>query len=630
MCGIAGLVWKNQKARKVDDFRRAAALIEHRGPDAKGEFLDDRLLLLHYRLAIVALGEEGSQPFFTKYADTAVGVYNGELYNHKSIRQRYHLDLNTASDTETFLSGIHARGPSIIPDYNGIFAFAQYFPARRELLIARDRLGVKPLYYIDCEDYFAFASEAKVLFSFMPELTIEEGALHEFLRFGSSMSTRTVVRDVWKLEPGTFMKIDLESFVRTRKIFWSVRESSHVEKKERVDYHSAKEQTGDLLSKAVARQCMADVPIGSYLSGGLDSSLVTAMAAAHAPGRLATFSVCFEGSENSELPLARQVAQRYGTEHHEMTISTRGLEEDLERLIFQYDEPFADPAAVPLHLMAERCSSLTKVVLQGDGGDELCAGYGRHLDLSQYWRRRIAFGLLSVLHPKRKMRGFYASRSGPLAKRSLADRLAALTAPSNDDVLASVLRDPFRSNVLSQNEIGTFQKAASEFAALGRIEQMLCTDLIAILPHTFLEKVDKVSMWHGLEARVPMLDNDLVSFVMNIPGSFKVRNGVTKRILRDVAQDWLPPEVVIGRKQSFGTPMAVWLRTLLHDFAADVFSKARSNWSYLFDFDRLEHLLCVHRDGDANYAAILWRMVVLLVWLQTYHSKIRMIAVERA
>lgn len=623
MCGIAGLVWKTAAGRRIDDFRHAADLIAHRGPDGKGEFLDERIFLVHYRLAILDLSLAGSQPYKLAAPGESVGVYNGELYNYGEIAKQHGIEQQTSCDTEVVLKGIAHQGTEILPDYNGIFALAQYFPRERELLLVRDRLGVKPLYILNTPDYFAFASEAKVLYAFMGELRLNAQALREFLAFGSSMSTQTMVTGVEKLSPGSFLKLDMQSFQSEVGSYWTVRDQAdqcgiaH-------SYATSKARVKTLLVEAVERQCLSDVPIGAYLSGGLDSSMIVALAARRDGPPIKTFSVRFEGSPNSELPLAKQVAQRFGTDHHEMEISPEQLLDDLDDLIFQYDEPFADPAALPLHLMAAQCGPMAKVILQGDGGDELFAGYGRHLDMSQYRRRLLAFGVLSKLHPSRGARERFAHRYAPMAATPLSARLSRLAGNPKTSLFSEVIKGEFRRKVLDANPSTTFEEAASFLENRDPVSQVLLTDMMTILPHTFLEKVDKVSMWHSVEARVPFLDNNLVDLLMSLPSSVKIRGGVTKTLLRDIATEFLPEDVVKGRKQSFGTPMDIWLRTLLFDYAQAVFHASKQNWGDFFDFDRILSLHREHTEGRVNHASLLWRLVVLLVWLNRYAEKIHM------
>lgn len=627
MCGIAGLVWKTASGRRVEDFRQAADLIAHRGPDGKGEYLDDRILLVHYRLAILDLSPAGSQPFKVKKPRDSVGVYNGELYNYSEMAEKHSIEQQTSCDTEVVLKGIAHKGTQILGEYNGIFAFAQYFPQEGELLLARDRLGVKPLYILDTPDYFAFASEAKVLYAFMEELWLHPQVLREFLAFGSSMSMQTMVHGVEKLPPGSFLELDLQDFQSEIRSYWTVSGQAD-QPRVRPAYTVAKDRVKTLLSEAVERQCLSDVPIGAYLSGGLDSSMVVALAARRDGPPIKSFSVRFEGSSNSELPLARQVAKRYGTQHHEMEISPAQLLDDLDDLIVQYDEPFADPAALPLHLMAKKCAPMAKVILQGDGGDEIFAGYGRHLDMSQYRRRLLAFGVFSKLHPDGDVRRGFGRRYAAMAARPLSARLTCLAGRPQAEVFSGVIKGALRQQVLDANPSTTFETAAAFFADRDPVSQVLLTDMITILPHTFLEKVDKVSMWHSVEARVPFLDNALVEYLVGLPSRLKIRRGVTKTLLRDVAGDFLPDDVVKGRKQSFGTPMDIWLRTLLFDYAHGVFQASRQRWGRFFDFERILALHREHAEGRANHSSILWRLVVLLVWFNRYAEKIRIFGDE--
>jgi asparagine synthase (glutamine-hydrolysing) len=621
MCGIAGLVWKTTAGKRIEDFRAAAAQLEHRGPDSSGEYLDEQILLIHYRLAILDLSPSGHQPYKLGEPPFGIGVYNGELYNYRALAESFNLSVTTACDTEVVFRSISKNGSDILRDYNGIFALAYYRPDSSELLLARDRFGVKPMYFVNTPDYFAFASEAKVLYTFAPTLTLNPRVLHEFLRFGSSMSMETIVTGVRKVAPGHYLRLGMSTGELEEAPYWSV-EADLVPQSTPAGYNEAVVQTRQLLGDAVERQCLSDVPVGAYLSGGLDSSLVVALASQRTSKTLSTFSVRFEGSNDSELPLAREVADRYRTDHHEMEISTRGIESDIEGLILQYDEPFADPAALPLHLMAQKCAPIAKVILQGDGGDELFAGYGRHLDLSQRRRRIALFALLAHAHPKKSARQRFADRFHDLAAQPRHNRFGELTRSSKGLRLEQVLSGELRARALAESPLSVFEQGAEVVRDLDPVRQMLLIDMVAILPHTFLEKVDKVNMWHSVEARVPMLDNELVDYVSGLPSDYKIKGGRTKRLLRDVAKGVIPQSVLQGRKQSFGTPIDTWLRTILADYARAVFEQSRGGWEGYFDFDYIVALHDEHIAGRANHSGILWRLVVLLVWLNHYADKI--------
>lgn len=624
MCGISGLVWKSPSAQRIEEFRAASKKLYHRGPDSFNEVANEKLYLTHHRLAIIDLSDAGKQPFSVGTGKKSIGVYNGELYNYLELSEKYNLERNTKSDTEILFKSLHERGREVIVEFNGIFAFAYVDPDQRTLLLARDRFGVKPLYFIDHPDYFAFASEAKVLYEFMSELQINPRVVHEFLRFGSSMSMDTIVSGVKKVPPGHVLEYNFDNGAITCTAYWSAKNELLKNEEKTPTFSDAVVETRHLLADAVGRQCMSDVPVGAYLSGGLDSSLVVALAARYSPGKLKTFSVNFEGSENSELPLAREVSDRFGTDHHEMEISPRCLENDLVDLILQYDEPFADPAAIPLFLMGQKCSEFAKVILQGDGGDEIFAGYGRHLDASQYWRRRFAFYWLSRLHPKQANRQRFHGRHKAMSSADNAQRLADMGVSVENLHIAKVTCGKMGENILRSDPLASFAQAAHDCAKEDFLKQSLYTEFHTILPHTFLEKVDKVSMMHSIEARVPLLDNQLVDYVSALPSSYKIRHGKTKYLLREAASDILPTSVLEGRKQSFGTPIGTWLRTIMLPFVDQVLHLARNQWSDWFDFDYIDHIKREHMEGRTNFSSLLWRLVVLFVWLDNYKNKLRL------
>lgn len=623
MCGIAGIIFKEKaEDSEFQRFENGVHLMSHRGPDNFGVFRKENFALYHYRLSIIDLSEHAHQPFSLAESENKL-VYNGELYNFRDIAKKYQLQQETSSDTEILYRSFEKMGLDILSEYNGIFAFAFWNKTKNEITICRDYLGVKPLYFVNTDQYFAFASEAKVLMNYMRELEIDFQALSEFLWYGSSISFQTVVKGIQKLRVGSSLSINTETFKSTEQAYWSVKKDIVDKGEIKVDYDAAKSKTRELLEKAIERQCISDVPVGAYLSGGIDSSAVVALASRYTKNKLNTFSVAFENSPNSELPLARLIAKKYQTNHHEFEVSTRNMEGDLRDLILQYDEPFADPAFIPLHLMAKKNKENTTVVLQGDGGDEVFAGYGRHLDLSAYHKRKMGFWMLSKFAPNPKKRAIMHQRFWALDASSDWERMARQVAQYPVTEPSTIFQPDFVKRLKKTNPFESYKQVYKELTGLDRLQSMLYTDMQIILPHTFNEKVDKVNMYHSIEARVPFLDKDLVEYVMRLPSSYKLRKGITKSFLREIVTDLIPNEVLYGRKMSFGTPMGNWLKTILYDYTKDVFLKSQDNWSHFIRIDFLLQLLETHKSGEKDHSSVLWRSLVLLIWLDHYQAKIK-------
>lgn len=623
MCGIAGVVYKNGNSSEMDRFETSVKLMSHRGPDHFGVERRNNVGLFHYRLSIIDLSEHAHQPFVDSQSNDCM-VYNGEIYNYRDIKRDFNIHTETSSDTEVLFKLIGQKKWSELNQLNGIFAFSYLNNKEKSLTIVRDRLGVKPLYYYDGPDFFAFASEAKVLMSYLDELTIDWKALHEFLWFGSSISNQTMINGIKKLDPGSRLTIDLENFSIEKESFWNMKDD--IQSKELItdSYDDAKKKTRQLLEKAVERQCISDVQVGAYLSGGIDSSAVVALASKYTGGKLNTYSVSFDKNPNSELPLARKIAKKYGTNHHEFEVTTKHLEEDIQKLVFQYDEPFADAAAIPLHLMAQQNKNSTRVVLQGDGGDEVFAGYGRHLDMSELTKRKIASKVLSTIHPNSGRRDAMKNRSHVLNAGSSWLRMVRLVANRMSHEPVSIFSDKYKSLINNSDPFLTYKEVDQSIKTNDPVQRMLYTDMQVILPHTYLEKVDKINMYHSIEARVPLLDNDLIDYVMRLPGNYKLRKGITKSFFREIVSDLLPNDILYGRKNSFGTPMNEWLRTTLFNYVKELLQDAEKKYSNLFDVKYLIQLLENHKQRKFHNGALLWRVTVLITWLNIYNDKINL------
>ncbi len=620
MCGIAGIVFRDSASAKFEEFKKSFQLMQHRGPDHTGAIEEKNFGLYHHRLSIIDLSPASNQPY-TQDRNTLM-TYNGEIYNYKDL-PAYHKGKQD-SDTITLYHHLQENGIKGVKDLNGIFAFAYLNKSTGEFQLTRDRLGVKPLYYMITKEYFVFASEAKVLYDYLAELTINWQAVHEFIIHGSVIGDQNIVRGVRKVSPGSYVSFNINNWELSEHCYWSVPQNiMQANTESRPTYDKAKRTTKQLLEEGVRRQCRSDVSIGAYLSGGIDSSLVVALAAQNTGKKLKTFSASFEGSSNSELPLAKQVSNRYNTEHHEFQISTRGIEDELKDIIYQYDDPFADPAAIPLHLMAKECSKTTKVVLQGDGGDELFAGYGRHLDASELWLRKMGFPILSALYPDKSRRQTYKGRAKSVHAKPGWRKLGYMVSGPYNKKWKNAFKPEIWHRIDESAPYEIYNRVEKDISQLPFLQQLLYTDMQIILPYTFMEKVDKINMYHSVEARVPLLDNEVIDYVMKLPGTYKIRKRTTKYLLRDIAKEYLPIEVLNGRKQSFGTPMGIWLRTILYGFVKDVFHRLEKLPTNPFNMETLREMLDAHESGRADYSNMLWRSTVLLIWLELYAAKIR-------
>lgn len=620
MCGIAGLIVKNTENYDFTKFRNSTKLMSHRGPDNFGEYYDKNVALFHYRLSILDLDKRSNQPFFNESAEKAI-VYNGEIYNYKDLAHQYNFNLHTTSDTEVILKTIDAKGMNSLPEWNGIFAFALHDKKNNSVTLARDRFGVKPLYVYENDSFIAFASEAKVILNWLDSFSINLQSLSEYIWYGNTLSNPTLINNLNKLSPGSYTTIDLNNFTSNKKEFWSISSQIHPNTEDSLETSVTK--TKSLLENAVKTQLVSDVPIGIFLSGGIDSSAITAFASKYVSGKLNTYSVeyDFNVGEGSELAKAKSVAKKFNTNHHELKVESHNIIEDFESLVFQYDEPFADSANFPLYLLAKQCSNDMTVVLQGDGGDELFAGYRRYKLLGNltFWRYNSI--LLSKLLPNKFLR-FRAKRMAyTLEQKSDSLRMALLmTQTTTMDMPDKIFNSEIQKKLLLQSPFKTYEEKNEQFIKEDLAQRMLYTDFEVLLPHTYLEKVDKATMLMSIEARVPFLDNNLTDYVLSLPAKYKIKRGINKYLLKKCLQGIIPNEILNAPKQGFNTPTSTWLQTSLYEYAKSKFNSLSDNG--FLNKNYLLELLEEHRNKIKNHNMILWRALVLVAWLDIYKDKL--------
>ena len=591
--------------------------VAHRGPDGEGTFVGEGVALGHRRLSIIDLSSAGSQPMSFGSATVA---YNGEAYNFVQLRTELEglgHSFNGHSDTEVLLHAYAAWGLAGLERLEGIFAFALWDSARRRLILMRDRLGIKPLFYAWCGERLMFGSEIKaVLAGGVADRALDDQALMEFLWYGNAFEERTIYRAVRSLPPGFRLVIDdgqarLESW-------WNVG-SCLSRAQPQVDRHDATVAVREAVDTAVARQLVSDVPVGLFLSGGVDSSSIAASAAIAGGRRLTSFSVAFDYDKGvNELPKARRVAQALGLDHHELQVRGDALEEVISALVQAHDEPFGDAANIPLYLLARELRGTIKVVLQGDGGDEMFAGYRRYsiLRSAALWRL-WPHALEPVLHDAGGSRGARLARMGAAAGHAdPALRMALLlTVETLRDPPTAMLTDRARQRLEAVTDpFAAYRRCAARFANVDPVQQMLLTDISLQLPSQFLTKVDRATMAHGIEARVPLLDEGVVSLAIGLPTTLKVRGRQKKVVLRDAMRGRLPADILDGPKTGFGVPYEEWLRGALHGFArAAILDKAFLE-RFGFDGTRLEGALAEHRSRRRDRGFLLWKLLQLALW----------------
>ena len=625
MCGISGILKFDGQPVSIARINAATQAIQHRGPDNLSVWTNQSIGLGHTRLSIVDLSEGANQPFHSPDNRMSM-VFNGEIYNYIELRDELKTkgySFKTTSDMEVVIHGFSAWGNGLFSKLNGIFAIAFWDSHERKLTLVRDRLGVKPLYVCETDSELIFGSEIKTILAAAPERSnrLSMQALHEFLYYGVPLGGKSMLAGIDQVQPGHAVTWSADTKQKCNDSFWS-----YPTTQQRVGSDSEViSQTKFHLEQAVARQLTGDVPIGVFLSGGLDSSCITGFAARNYPGRLKTYSIAFDFAPSNELDLARQVAEMHGTDHAEIQIGGVGLADTVLKLIRCHDSPFSDAANIPLYLLCEQISGQLKVVLQGDGGDEVFGGYRRYASLAKarkYWMLAQCMRIPGVrnLIPWRQRR--YLECFMPSQRYQRMARL--LTLETTSDPPIQVLTDDIRQAVTRFDPFARYQEIEKGLSNLGDVQAMLATDMQIILPDTFLEKVDRSTMAHGVEVRVPLLENSLVDYVATLPDDFKVKGGEQKWLLKQAIKDVVPKSVLEGKKLGFGVPYSQWMRKPLRDFLHDQLATLSARGitkSNVTDKMRQSHV-----DGSEQYSFLLWKLLNLGAWLNEY--KVELISNE--
>ena len=575
MCGITGIYNKNLLLffNKVEISNRIKAMnksLSHRGPDSSGLWIDDKIAFGHSRLSIIDPTDRGSQPMHLKESGLVL-IFNGEIYNFKELRSALEClggkNWIGNSDSEVILHSYQEWGVEGLKKLEGIFSIALWDSKLQRLILMRDRLGVKPLFYGESSYGLTFGSEIKAVLTAGGIDTSFNDSISEYMWYGNAYGNRTFYRGVHSLEPGHWL-IN-ENGQQKIEPWWKLEDWFNVNSKV-----TEKEEMTELLrltiDQAVSRQLVSDVPLGIFLSGGVDSSSIAASAVHQTDDVINSYAAGFDFSNGvDELSRASMVAEHLGLSHHELQVKGSDIEDVLVTLANAHDEPFADAANIPLYLMCKQLRGKLKVVLQGDGGDELFAGYRRYAALrnTNLWKLWPKF--LSVLMKKFGKNGTRIARiADSIGNADPAMCMAFLLTMEVPEDSPEKFFQVERQNELFSNTdpFLQYRLAARRFQKFDPVQKMLLTDLTVQLPSQFLTKVDRASMATGIEARVPLLDEKIVKLAVNIPSDWKVLGNEKKVILRDSQRTRLPAFILDGQKRGFGVPYERWLRYSINDF----------------------------------------------------------------
>jgi asparagine synthase (glutamine-hydrolysing) len=614
MCGIAGMATFDGSPVRLDELRRMCAAMAHRGPDDAGFYLAPSAGLAMRRLSIIDL-ETGRQPVRNEDG-TVWAVFNGEIYNFEELRRnlqgRGHR-FYTGSDTEVIVHLYEERGPRCVEALRGMFAFAVWDEREQSLLLARDRVGIKPLYYCQAGGRLAFASELKALLQLPAvERAINWTALGHVFTFLTTPQADSIVQGVRKLEPGTVLTSSRRGVRLTR--YWELEWAPDYGRSEA----EFEEELRERLEESVRLHMVSDVPLGAFLSGGIDSSSVVATMARLSPRPVKTFSIGFREDDYNELDGARLVARAFGTEHHELVLEPDVLSV-IEDLAWHLDEPFGDPSAIPTYMVSKLAAEHVTVVLSGDGGDELFAGYDRYRVEA---RERKRAGVPAAL--RRGMAALARHAPERMRGRNFLRHLALDGAERYLDAAAFFRREEHRElfspDVFALVSAGdAWREAASYMASQDGhwLSSLQHLDIKAYLPLDILTKVDRMSMAHSIEARVPLLDHEFIEFAATIPPELKLRQDTGKYIFKRALRGRIPAPILQRRKQGFAIPLGRWFRGRLREFVRELLLSERARQRGLINPAYVEKILR-RNEGGRDLDFQLWTLISFELWTRRF------------
>lgn len=628
MCGITGIYAFNQIGRlNMINLAKATEAISSRGPDYQGHFHDEFVGLGHRRLSIIDTSAEAHQPMTNKYGRYTI-VYNGEIYNFKKLRKDLEssgFEFNSSSDTEVLLNLYIRDKEACIKKINGFFSFAIYDSHEQNLFIGRDRYGIKPLHYFIDDDKLIFASEVKSLLAYGIEKEIDYNTLYTYLQLNYIPAPQSMLKGIKKLLPGNYINIknghlnigryyDLESRVKP---FVGT-------------FDRAVTEFRDIMEKSVVRRLVSDVPLGTFLSGGLDSTVISAIAARHVDG-LKTFSIGFKDEPFfDETNYANKAARMLNTDHTVFKLNNDDLYSHVFDMLDYLDEPFADSSALAVYILSKETRKHVTVALSGDGADELFAGYNKHAALLKMQQKGWQSSMVNGFNPLWKI--LPKSRNNAITNKfrqlnRFAD-VSKMSPKARYWSLASIADEAYAKDMLlpsndyiSQDEFWAMQ-AKSVAGVDSSITSNLKADLNLVLPNDMLTKVDLMSMANSLEIRVPFLDHRVVEFAFGLPEEMKITSSIRKRIVQEAYKSWIPKEIYNRPKKGFEVPLLKWFRTEMRslindDLLADRFIASQGIFS-VEAVARLKRQLFSRNPGDAH--AKIWALIVFQWWWKKYFS----------
>lgn len=624
MCGIAGFISKENNSSVAEReilLNKMCKIITHRGPDEQGTIVKDAAALGMRRLSIIDL-KSGQQPIFDCSGNLAI-VFNGEIYNFLELKKELEASghkFKTNSDTETIVHAYEEFGADCVKKLRGMFAFAIYDFAAETLFIARDRAGKKPLFYAKTANGdFVFGSELKVLIEHGAiSKEIDYAALDAYLTFGYVPEEFCIFKSVEKLAPGHFL-IYKNCEIKTEK-YWDFDYAKPIEMRSEAEWIEALREK---IKEAVKIRLISEVPLGAFLSGGVDSSSIVGLMSQILETPVKTFSIGFNEDSFNELKFARTAAKHFNTEHHEFVV-TPDLVEIVDELVWHFDEPFADSSALPTFMVSKMARDFVTVVLSGDGGDELFAGYTRYVidkkrggfeNLPKFVRKGVLQTVAEALPHGTRGKNFLYNASLDAVDRYI-DSVSHFNDLRKKSLYSSNLQSKLNGSFGAATKL--FQNYAGDVSTGNPIDNLLYLDSKTYLPSDILTKVDRMTMATSLEARVPLLDHELIEFVQTIPSELKLKNLETKYIFKKAMEGIVPREILYREKQGFGVPIGDWINSQLKDRIHETLLEKRTLERGYFEKNYIQTLLDEHEKHRRDHSHLLWILLMLELWHRRY------------
>ncbi len=628
MCGITGLIDFRHRSNSAILEKMNNAMV-HRGPDGFDTFLHNsdiaQVGLGHRRLSIIELSELGKQPMHYKHLTI---VFNGEIYNHEEIRKELETlghQFKSHSDTEVILHSIDQWGIDAVHRFIGMFAFAIYNQIEQTIILARDRAGVKPLFYYLHNDLFLFGSELKSLLQHpLFHKEINNNAIFYYLQYGYVPTPYCIFNNTFKLEPGHFLHFDLKTKIKKTHQYWSVYHAYN-KPKLTIDFNEAKIETEKLLQSACNYRMVSDVPVGVFLSGGYDSTAVTALLQKDRTEKLKTFTIGFYDKNLNEAEYAKQVANYLGTEHTEYYCTEKEALEIVPTLPFYYDEPFADSSAIPTSLVSKIAKQKVTVALSADAGDEIFAGYNRY-DYIMKFGGKIKSIPFVIRKNLAKVMGAVDADYIPILRNKYLfhnryEKVKQFLKQADDYNMNQVLSKQFLEEDISEILIHPVQKLITAFDSkelndenYSTLNYIMAIDYNTYLVDDILQKVDRATMAHSLEGREPFLDHRIIEWAATLPTDFKYNNGIKKYILREIVHQYVPKEMMERPKMGFAIPIAQWLTVDLKYLVDQYFSESYLKSQAIFKIKETQKIIHNFYNGKKERAEKIWYLLMFQMW----------------